>query len=197
MKKKIIGITGGSGSGKSSVLNFLKTLGAHVIDGDCVARRVAEPGQPALAEIRAYFGEGVILPDSSLNRRKLGNIVFADKAALSMLNKITHKYIKDEIKKEIEASLSPLIIIEAAALFKGGLAPICDFTIAVLASAEVRKKRIMERDSLTGEQAQNRIMSQESDEYYISNCDFYVMNDGDFTETAKKIKKIIDDIGDL
>ncbi len=193
MKNKLIlGLTGGSGTGKSSVLKHLKAKGAYVIDGDSVARKVVENGKPALLEIKAHFGESVINPDGSLARRKLGNIVFSDKKSLDILNKITHKYIKDEILEEIKNTDKTLVAIEAAELFEGGLGGICDFTIAVLADIEIRKKRIIERDCLTLAQAENRIMSQKSDEYYINHCDFCVKNDGKITDMITEINKIIE-----
>ena len=197
MKKKlIIGITGGSGTGKSSVLKSFSDSGALIIDGDKVSREITKPTSPALFEICSHFGDGVLAKDGTLNRKKLGNIVFKDKDELSILNKITHKYIKEDILRKIENAKNPLIIIEAAELILGGLGEICDATVCILSKKDKRKERIILRDDLTEEQAENRINSQKSDEYYIENCDFCVYNDDSLADAISSLKKIIDDIGD-
>ena len=195
-KKLIIGITGGSGTGKSSVLKSFSDSGALIIDGDKVSREITKPASPALLEIYSHFGDGILSEDGTLDRKKLGNIVFKDKDELSILNKITHKYIKEDILRKIDNAKNPLIIIEAAELILGGLGEICDATVCILSKKDKRKERIILRDDLTEEQAENRINSQKSDEYYIENCDFCVYNDDSLADAISSLKKIIDDIGD-
>ena len=100
--KKIIGLTGGTGTGKSSVSALFKKKGAHVIDADLTARKIVEPGRPALNEIKNHFGDKVINDDGTLNRKALAAIVFSDSSELDILDKITHKYVKEDILNEIK-----------------------------------------------------------------------------------------------
>lgn len=195
MNKIILGITGGSGTGKSTVLSALRSFGAYTIDADLTARRITEAGSAALFEIKEHFGNGVIAPDGSLFRKKLGDIVFSDKNELRILNEITHKYIKEDILNEINQANNPLTVIEAAELHLGGLAEICTATVAVLADREIRKKRIMKRDKLTSSQAENRISAQKSDEYYKEITDYQIYNNNDPSIVIDELKKIIDEIG--
>lgn len=185
----IIGITGGSGSGKSSVVKELEKDGFYIIDADLVARECVKQGKPSYNEIREHFGDGVFFENGELNRKKLGSIVFSEEKELAVLNSITHKYIHMEIKSEIEANPGRDIIIDAAVLKQGGFAELCDIIILVTAKKEIRIERIMKRDSLSFENAKNRIESQESDEQYKKYCDFAVDNSGkeDITEVKNKI----------
>ena len=123
--KKIIGITGGSGGGKGAVCNILKSLGAHIIDTDVTYKNTIKKGMPALCEIKAAFGDGVILPNGELDRKSLAKIVFNSPDMLHKLNTITHKYITEEINKEIEKTKEDIIIIDAPALFESGINNMC------------------------------------------------------------------------
>lgn len=189
--KMIIGITGGSGCGKSSVVSRLKADGFYAIDADVVARECVKQGKPSYNEIKAYFGDDVFLENGELDRKKLGSIVFSDENELKALNSITHKYIKMEIENEIAANKDKDIIIDAAVLNQGGLAEICDIIILVTAKKDVRIKRIIKRDNLSYENAKNRIESQPGDEEYKKYCDFTVDNSGqDSLEDIKN--KVVD-----
>ena len=168
---KIIGLTGGTGSGKGFVSERLKARKAYVIDGDAVAHEIIEKGRPAYKEIVDYFGNEILDEDGNIFRRKLGNIVFSDKDKLAFLNSCTHKYINMEIMRIIEevkpqTNVYSAIIIDAPLLAEAGLVDICDDIWVVYADSEVRVKRIMERDSISEEQARNRIASQRSWEEY-------------------------------
>lgn len=164
---KIIGLTGGTGSGKGFVSERLKARKAYVIDADAVAHEIIEKGRPAYKEIVDYFGSEILDEDGNIFRRKLGNIVFSDKDKLAFLNSCTHKYINMEIMRIIEevkpqTNVYSAIIIDAPLLAEAGLVDICDDIWVVYADSEVRVKRIMERDSISEEQARNRIASQRS-----------------------------------
>ncbi len=174
----VIGITGGSGCGKSLVSSFLAEQGALVIDADKIAREVVEPGQPALAELKEAFGSGILLPDGTLNRKRLGDIVFSNSEKLHILNCITHKYIKKEIENRAEHAGQALTVIDAPLLFETGLDRLCGATIAVLSAWEMRVRRIMERDALTREQAEKRIAAQPEDAFYRARADYVLSNLG-------------------
>ena len=168
---KIIGLTGGTGSGKGFVSERLKARKAYVIDADAVAHEIIGKGRPAYKAIVDYFGSEILDENGNIFRRKLGNIVFSDKDKLAFLNSCTHKYINMEIMRIIEevkpqTNVYSAIIIDAPLLAEAGLVDICDDIWVVYADSEVRVKRIMERDSISEEQARNRIASQRSWEEY-------------------------------
>lgn len=195
-KKIIIGLTGGSGSGKSTILELLSQRGALVIDADKVARDVVVPEKMAYLEIVSHFGNGILLKDKTIDRKKLADIVFSDKNELCVLNEITHKYIKEEIKKSVINSKKSLIVIEAAVLFESGINKMCDYTVGVLSQYEKRLRRIMCRDNLSRAQAENRLSAQNSDEFFIQTCDFIIRNDDDLVGLESELNKIIESIGD-
>lgn len=189
--KKIVGITGGSGTGKSTVAKCLRAFGARIIDADAVARRVVEKGQPALAEIEEEYGKQVIAPDGTLSRSALAKIVFCDEKALHKLNQITHKYIIEEIKQEIAAASEETVVIDAPLLIESGLNAICHSVVCVTAEKETRIARIMARDGLSREMAENRIASQKEDGFYREMSDFEIRNNGDETQLKNEVAKII------
>lgn len=184
--KRVVGITGGSGSGKSYISGLLRQRGIPVIDCDVIAREIMEPEKPCLLEAAAFFGEK-ILTDGRLNRKALAEIVFSDEKMLKKLDEITHKYILADIYNKIEEEKSEVICIDGATLLESGVK--CDKMIGILASREDRKKRIMVRDGLSDEAADARINAQKPDEFYIENCDLVFVNDGslDFEEVLKGI----------
>jgi len=195
-KVKIIGLTGGTGSGKSTVAAMVKKYGAAVIDADIIARKIVEPGQEALREIVKFFGQDILLESGQLNRRKLGDIVFNDKEKLKELNRITHPHIINEIKKEIEIIKNNgeynSIIIDAAVLIDSGLSLLCDEIWVVTADKEIRLKRIMERDRLEENSAISRINSQMSDAELITYADVIINNNGNLTEIEKFIQQLLE-----
>lgn len=175
--KKIIGLTGGSGAGKTTVSHLFAGLGALVIDADQTAREVVRPGQPALTEIVRTFGTELLLPDGTLDRRMLGDIVFSDPVKLNALNNITHKYITQAIFAAIDAAPDGTVaVIDAAALIESGLHQRCDYVVSVLAEPEARIRRIMARDGLSRTQAKNRINAQKKDEFYIAHSNQVLYN---------------------
>ena len=175
--KKVVGITGGSGSGKSYLCELLKNRGYDVIDTDIVARKVMEKGEECLMETAAEFGEQ-ILDDGNLNRKKLAQIVFSDKKKLAKLNEISHKHILRCVENMIEQSASNPVFVEGAVLIESGFE--CDMMIGVLADYELRKNRIMQRDSMTETEAKLRLDAQQKDSFFIENCDFVLTNTDGF-----------------
>ena len=175
----VLGITGGTGSGKTTALNALKALGATVLDCDAVYHELLSDAE-MLDEIEARFA-GVI-NDSMLDRKALGAIVFADAAALRDLGAITHKYIDREIFKVIRRlealGGSPVVALDAIALIESGLYKSCDHMTAVTAPRETRIARIIVRDGINREYAVSRIDAQKPDEFYADNCDATLSNNG-------------------
>ncbi len=187
--KRVVGITGGSGCGKSYISSLLKDRGIPVIDCDKVARSVMQEGKPCLVEVSEYFGKE-ILTGGELDRRRLAEIVFSDKNKLKKLNGITHKYILADIYNMIEQEKSELVCIDGAVLIESGLK--CDKMIGILADKEVRKKRIMDRDRLSEKQAIARIEAQKPDSFYLENCDLVFYNNEDRVDFDRILKGIME-----
>lgn len=173
----ILGLTGGTGCGKSTVAAYLVQKGAAVIDADAIARTVVLPGKPALIKLSAAFDD-ILLPNGSLNRKKLGAQVFSDPEKLNTLNHITHTYIIEEINRQLAALKNSLIVIDAPLLLECGLDVLCTACAAVLAEKAVRCARITERDGLNREQAEARINAQPEDSFYTERCRFILYNNG-------------------
>ena len=186
--KYVIGLTGGTGAGKSIISDFLKEKGATIIDADAISREITKEGGIALGEIAEAF-PGVIT-DGILDRRALGRIVFSDKEKLSLLNKITHKYIKKLTEDKIDEA-EGLIILDAPLLFEAGEEALCDKVIFVTADDDVRIKRIMARDNLSFEDAKGRIDARELLPI-MEKCDFVVENNGDKDKVIKKVSDILE-----
>lgn len=176
---KIIGITGGTGAGKSSVCHELKKHGAEIVDCDKIARKVVEKGMPALDEIVEVFGADVLTDDGNLDRRKMSKIVFSDAKSLGELNRITHKHIFAEMERQIAHSCSDVVVLDVPLLFQCDFPIKCDVTVAVTASREVRIKRIMARDGITEEEAAARMSKQMTESEYAELADICFVNDGD------------------
>lgn len=189
----VIGLTGGTGCGKSAAAEYLQKKGAVIIDADRIAREITEPGQPALLRLAAAF-PGILQTDGSLNRKKLGTLVFSDSEALERLNGITHAYIINEIEKRLAASSRPLTVIDAPLLLECGLERLCDCCIAVLADRSLRLQRIIERDHLTEEEAFNRIASQPEDSFYRSRCRFILENNSSLSALEQALDDILKEL---
>ena len=155
----LIGLTGLTGAGKSLAAGLLKSRGFYIIDGDKVGHRITARPE-ILKKIRSAFGDGVIGPDGSLNRRALGNIVFSDPEKLKALNAITHPAIKAEVLREAAEQGETPVVIDGAVIKECGLSEHCAAVLRITAPAEVRMRRIMERDGLTEQQARQRITAQ-------------------------------------
>lgn len=190
----IIGLTGGTGTGKTSVSRYFESAGFKVIDYDKVTREVYAPKSDCLLEIAAYFGDGVLFADGSLNRRKLGEIVFADRESLEKLNSIVYKYIINYTEDIIENSKERKLLLDAPTLFEAGLHKKCDKLIGVIAPKDLRIERVMQRDNLERERVIDRINSQKSDEFYIENCDYIINNSGNIKELEEQTLKIIKEL---
>ncbi len=170
----IIGITGGTGCGKTTLLNLIGELGGLTIDCDAVYHRLLQTDQVLLQEIEMHFPGTV--ENGSLQRKKLGQMVFADKAALQALNNITHSAVKKEVLKLL-SSAPELVAIDAIGLFEGGLSELCQLTVAVTAPEQARVSRLMQREGISEEYAQARIAAQRSQEEFSALCHYTLEND--------------------
>lgn len=192
---KIIGITGGTGCGKTTALNELERRGALLIDCDAVYHRMLETDRPMLDEIEKYFPGAVI--DGKLDRKALGAVVFTDEEALRDLNIITHRHINLEIRRilrEHAMNGGTLAAIDAIELFSSGLAKRCTATIGVIADREVRIDRIMRRDGISREYAMMRVNAQRPNEYFIQKCSHVLENNGSQEEFIEKCKKTFEEV---
>ena len=187
-----IGITGGTGCGKTTALMELQKMGALILDCDAVYHELLSSNARMLSEIDFHFPGTVI--DGKLERKALGAIVFADPAALETLNRITHRYVGLEVQSRLEdwaMSGGRLAAIDAIELLSSGLAKQCNATIGIIADEEVRASRIMVRDNISKEYALLRIRAQKPNQYFIDNCDFTVENNGDVSLFAEKFQVLM------
>lgn len=183
---KLIGITGGTGCGKTTALNALSRLGVLVIDCDEVYHRLLSENDELLSELRISFPAAF---EGGFDRKKLGGIVFGDAEGLSKLNEITHRYVMLEIKRllgEYAMAGGKTAALDAVALIESGLAESCDITVGVISERSSRTERIMKRDGISREYAEMRINAQKPDEFYIQNCDHVLRNDGTESEFTEK-----------
>lgn len=195
---KIIGLTGGIGSGKSYVAQVLRSMGYAVIDADAVCRDIYTPGGECLREVAQAFGDGILNPDGTLDRGGLAAIVFADSAALERLNSIAHRYIREKMEEQIAAFTKKGekgIILDAPQLFEAGINGRCDAVIAVIAPLEQRLARIAERDGMSEADARARIAAQHDDGFFRENAD-YVIDNADGADTVGQTAAIMREIGE-
>ncbi len=200
---RVIGLTGGTGAGKGEVSLCFMTQGIKCLDTDKVSREVSKPGKPCLLELVEYFGEGILNPDGTLDRKGLAALVFGEENAekrevkQAALNRITHKHIIDAMKAwlaEREREGATLAVVDAPQLFESGFDRHCDYTIGVIADERVRVRRITSRDNITVEAAEKRIRAQKSDEFFIDTCDFIVYNNAGVDMLGHQVENILEKI---
>jgi len=191
----VVGLTGQTGAGKSTVSKVFSENGFAVINADLISRQVVEKGSPCLGELVEIFGEGILNPDKTLARKTLGNIVFSDKTKLEMLNTTIYPYITSEILKEIKQysdSGKKLVLLDAPTLFESHADDFCEIIISVLSDEKLREERIINRDGLTKKQANDRMNSQLDAEYFASHSD-YVIENNDTLEALDSISREVSD----
>ena len=196
----VVGLTGQTGAGKSTVSKVFADNGFAIIDADKVARTVVEKGSPCLAEISDFFGEGILRADATLDRRALAAIVFSDKTKLDSLNTIIYPYITGEILRQIREHSSngeKLILLDAPTLFESRADDFCEIIISVLADPELRENRITVRDGLTSDEARKRMNSQLDEEFFRSHSDYIISNNGSLETVTGISKEVSDKIREL
>lgn len=188
---KIIGITGVSGSGKTTISKMIQQqCEAEVIDADKIAKDLTQGDTEYLQEIITEFGEKILDENNKLKRQELANIIFEDKTKKEKLDKLTQKYVVEEIKRQIEKSKAQLIILDVPLLFESKLNEICNITIGVIANQQEEIKRICARDNITIEQAIARLKNQNDNEFFIENCD-YIVENTNLENTQEELNKIL------
>lgn len=171
----ILGITGGTGCGKTTLLRCVAEKGGLVLDCDEIYHELLETDPMLLAAIEARF-PGTVEKDR-LQRKRLGGLVFSNPAALTDLNRITHSAVKNEVLRRLKTK-PKLAAIDAIGLFESGLAELCDVTVAVIAPEEMRLARLMKRDGISREYAESRIVAQKSTGWFRDKCDYVLENYG-------------------
>lgn len=169
----ILGITGGTGCGKTTLLNSLGQAGCLILDCDAIYHRLLQTDISLLRAIEGRFPGTV--ENGVLLRKKLGSIVFADETALQDLNRITHSAVREEVLRQLSGHTGHAAI-DAIALFEGGLAELCHVTVAVTAPVESRVQRLMARDSIPEDYARSRIAAQHEESWFRSRCDYVLEN---------------------
>lgn len=193
----VVGLTGQTGAGKSTVSEVFAENGFSVINADIVSRQVMEKGSCCLAEVAEIFGNGVIKDDGTLDRKALADIVFSDKAKLETLNSITYPYITGEILRlinEFAENGRKFILLDAPTLFESRADDFCEIIISVMADRSVRKKRIISRDGLTSEQADKRMDSQLDEEFFSAHSDYIIHNNSSIEIVSGIAKELSDKI---
>ena len=190
VNKRVFGITGPTGSGKSYISGLFSKKGVTIIDCDKIAREIVNPNEDASKELREYFGDKYFDKDGNLLRREIANVVFKDKEKLLKLNEITHKHIDKKIAEIIDAT-SGIMLIDGAVIIGSPVEKRCEFLVGVLSPVEERIERLKIRDNLPEDEIKNRIMSQADDDFYKNNCRFIIEN-ADDADLEKKVLEILE-----
>ena len=196
---KVIGMCGGSGSGKGVACSFFAELGIRIIDTDKVYHTITSSDTECMKELSSVFGTAII-ENGKLNRKALADIVFSSRDRLKLLNSITHKHILSEVRRIInryQKEGATGVIVDAPLLFESGFDKECDATLAICASTETRISRIIKRDNISKEMAIKRIQSQKRDEWLKMTCDYYIDNDSTTDNLKSEVYEIAKKIFDI
>lgn len=193
---KVIGITGGVGAGKSTVLQYIKKqFKARVLQLDEVGHKVMEPGEDCYCEILEQFREEILCPDGRIDRSALGEIVFRNQAKLKLLNSVVHpavrKYVIEAIN-QADKDRCPLVLVESAILFDVDYDAICDEVWYIYADESVRTERIRKERGYSEERIQGILANQATEEFFRSRCAYTVENNGNWEETCRQIDERIE-----
>lgn len=186
-----VGLTGGIGAGKSEVSRLLASYGAVIVDADKIAREVVEPGTPGLAAVVEEFGDGVLTPDGTLDRPKLGGIVFADPEKLKALNAIVHPLVGAR-SAELEASAGPdaVVVHDVPLLTENGLAPLYDLVVVVDAAPQTQLDRLVRLRGMAEDEAKSRMAAQATREQRLAIADLVVDNDGPMEALEPQVRAV-------
>lgn len=184
----IIGLTGGTGAGKTTALRELETLGGYVVDCDELYHDLLETSVSMRQELVKTFGD--ILTDEKVDRKKLGKQVFRKESLMLKLNRITHRYVERALEEIVENQRlqgRQLLGIDAIALIESGIAQRCNLVVGIISPPEVRVRRIMEREGISEEYAMLRVQAQKPDSYFRRNCDIILENNGEDPEEFARL----------
>ncbi|MFE5492127.1 dephospho-CoA kinase [Streptomyces virginiae] len=190
-----VGLTGGIGAGKSEVSRLLAGYGAIVVDADRIAREVVEPGTPGLAAVVAAFGEEVLTPEGTLDRPKLGSIVFADPEKLRTLNAIVHPLVGAR-SAELEAAAGPdaIVVHDVPLLTENGLAPLYDLVVVVDAAPSTQLTRLTGPRAMAEEEARARMAAQATREQRLAVATLVIDNDGPLDALEPQVRKVWEEL---
>lgn len=193
----VLGLTGKTGAGKSTVCSLLRERGCYIIDADKVAKEILGIGSPVVEKIKETFGEDIVKYNGEIDRKLLAKRAFSSREETEKLNAITHPAIREKIADEIETAKIEeytVCIVDAAALLESDVRLDCEKIAVVFAPVDVRLKRIIERDNLSVSEAKRRMDVQMTDEFYLKNADIIIINDGieDFDSEFQKLLKFIE-----
>ena len=190
----VIGLTGQTGAGKSTVRELLKEKGAAVIDADTVAHDITDNNLDCIYDIVSHFSCLVLDEKGKINRKALGKKVFSDPKELAMLNKIIFPYILNEIEHEVLGYIAKgteNIVIDGATVIESGCGKMCDVLVSVVAEEETRKTRIIKRDGISKADAERRVLAQKPEEFYIENSDFVIRNDSTPANLERSLNSVL------
>ncbi len=186
----VIGLTGGIATGKSTVSEMFKEMDIPVVDADVISREVVEPGELAYEKIVDTFGEEVLHPDGTLNRKKLGSIVFGDEQKRKQLNEIVHPEVRKKMISERDRYVQkghPIVVLDIPLLFESKLTHFVDKTLLIYVDEDIQLKRLMNRDQSTKEEALQRINAQFPISKKLELADAVIYNNGTIEETKEQL----------
>jgi dephospho-CoA kinase len=186
-----VGLTGGIGAGKSEVSRLLASYGAVIVDADKIAREVVEPGTPGLAAVVEEFGANILAPDGTLDRPKLGAIVFSDPGKLKALNAIVHPLVGAR-SAELEASAGPdaVVVHDVPLLTENGLAPLYDLVVVVDAAPQTQLDRLVRLRGMAEDEAKSRMAAQATREQRLAVADLVIDNDGPLEALEPQVRAV-------
>lgn len=190
----VIGLTGPTGAGKSTVRKLLESYGVPGIDADAVYHDLIAPPSACLSELTRIFGDSILAPDGTLDRKALGKKVFSNAQARAMLNAVTHRHVMKEIRRrlaDLESAGTPAVVLDAPQLFEAGAEKDCTVVVAVLADSNKRMLRISSRDKLSKEEILARMDAQLEEDFFRSHADYTLENDASPEELAPKVERIL------
>jgi dephospho-CoA kinase len=193
MTTRVIGLTGGIGTGKSTVARMLAQLGAAILDADAIGKSVVEEDPEVLHELQQEFGQDIVDDDGRLKRQELGHRIFGDLQKVERLNRIVHPHLIARLKQEEEKALrsgAPLVVVDAALIYEADLEEHFSHIVVVTASLPQRLERVRKRDEFTDEQIMQRIQSQIPIEEKEKHADTVLRNDGSVEELEKSVHEL-------
>ncbi len=189
----VIGLTGGVGTGKSTVASILKEVGLPVIDADQIAHQLLRPGTEVYRQVLTAFGPDILRPDGEIDRRGLGKIVFNDPEKRRLLEEITHPAIKAQIRAEVEGykAKGQDVVLEVPLLFEAKMEEEVDEVWVVTASSQTQRQRIMARDGLTPAEAERRMQAQMPLAEKLARADAVIYNEGTIADLKSQVKTLL------
>ena len=194
---KVIGLTGPTGAGKSTVRELFAAYGIPGIDADSVYHELISPPSACLDELTRIFGKSILLPDGSLDRKALGKKVFSNARLRAMLNAVTHRHVMKEIHRRLaalEKEGAPAAVLDAPQLFEANAQKDCDAVVAVLANPDFRLARVSSRDGLSKEEVLARMNAQLEEDFFRSHADFVLENNGFPDDLIPGVERILQEL---